>query len=50
MYVYLIRSMKTNELITDKKFERIVDALNYRAELDQTYTAWIDWKFIPENA
>lgn len=50
MYVYLIRSMKTNELVTDKKFKRIVDALDYRAEIDQTYTAWIDWKFIPENS
>ena len=50
MYVYLIRSLENNKLITDKKFEHIVDALNYRAELDQTYTAWIDWKFIPENA
>tara|TARA_A200000159_G_scaffold116915_1_gene110492 strand:- start:24737 stop:24889 length:153 start_codon:yes stop_codon:yes gene_type:complete len=50
MYVYLIRSLETDELVTEKKFERIVEALNYRAKLDQTYTAWIDCKFIPENA
>jgi len=46
MYVYLIRSMETNELVSDKKFKRIVDALDYRAEINETYTAWIDWKWI----
>ena len=46
MYVYMIRSMETNELVSDKKFKRIVDALDYRAKIDQTYTAWIDSKWI----
>ena len=50
MYVYLIRSLENNELVTEKKFERIVEALDYRAELDQTYTAWIDWKWVEKNA
>jgi len=62
MYIYSIRSLENNKIITHKKFECIDDALNYRAELDhpENYSIfrslkfsniqWINWKFIQENA
>ena len=46
MYVYFLKSLKDNSLIDDKKFERIVDAITHRDEINMIYEAWIDYKWV----
>jgi len=46
MYVYFLKSLKDNSRIDDKTFERIVDAITHRDEINMIYEAWIDYKWV----